>query len=118
MPPIENTGFRRILFCGRAVAPLPSRSEKQIEVRHFLADSFEFDDDQIAVLLYDASLSAALSEPPPPELAARDRPYKKAVPDAQALEILRGQAPRGLLDADLLELFTAGRIYERAPRRL
>ena len=44
-------------------------------------------------------------------LAARDRPYKKAVPDAQALDILRDQATRGLLDAELVELFTAGRIY-------
>jgi uncharacterized membrane protein (UPF0127 family) len=45
---------------------------------------------------------------------ARDRSHKKALPAEQALEILRGQADRGLLDADLLELFTAGRIYEKA----
>jgi hypothetical protein len=32
----------------------------------------------------------------------------------RALEILRGQAWRGLLDADLLEVFIAGRIYEKA----
>ncbi len=47
-------------------------------------------------------------------LAARDRPYKKAVPSARALDILRGQARQGLLDADLLELFIAGKVYERA----
>ncbi|MGH9368064.1 MAG: HD-GYP domain-containing protein [Thermoanaerobaculia bacterium] len=46
-------------------------------------------------------------------LAARDRPYKKAVPDEQALDILRGQARGGLIDGDLLELFIGGKVYER-----
>jgi HD-GYP domain-containing protein (c-di-GMP phosphodiesterase class II) len=46
-------------------------------------------------------------------LAARDRPYKKAVPSTQALDILRGEAESGLLDAALLEIFIAGRVYER-----
>jgi len=48
-------------------------------------------------------------------LAARDRPYKKAVGRTEALDILRAQAARGLLDRDLLELFTAGKVYERVP---
>ncbi len=47
-------------------------------------------------------------------LAARDRPYKKAVASARALDILHGQARQGLIDADLLEIFVAGRVYERA----
>jgi HD-GYP domain-containing protein (c-di-GMP phosphodiesterase class II) len=48
-------------------------------------------------------------------LAARDRPYKKAVANERALEILRAQARQGLLDEDLLELFIAARVYEKAP---
>jgi len=47
-------------------------------------------------------------------LAARDRPYKKAVASARALDILRAQARQGLLDADLLALFIEGKVYERA----
>jgi len=47
-------------------------------------------------------------------LAARDRPYKKAVASARALDILHGQARQGLIDADLLEIFVEGRVYERA----
>ena len=47
-------------------------------------------------------------------LAARDRPYKKAVASARALDILHGQARQGLIDSDLLEIFVEGRVYERA----
>jgi HD-GYP domain-containing protein (c-di-GMP phosphodiesterase class II) len=46
-------------------------------------------------------------------LSARDRPYKKSLPDDQALGILRAQAREGLVDRDLLDLFIAGRVYER-----
>ncbi|MFW6369398.1 MAG: HD domain-containing phosphohydrolase [Myxococcota bacterium] len=38
-------------------------------------------------------------------LAARDRPYKKAVPHEKALDILRSEAERGFLDRELLRLF-------------
>lgn len=46
-------------------------------------------------------------------LAARDRPYKKAVPAAPALDILTAEARRGAVDADLLNLFVEGKIFER-----
>jgi hypothetical protein len=45
-------------------------------------------------------------------LAARDRPYKKAVPPDRALDILRAQARGGRIDGDLLDLFIAGRVFE------
>jgi HD-GYP domain-containing protein (c-di-GMP phosphodiesterase class II) len=72
---------------------------------------------------YPRGLSAARLAPPVrmltisdiyDALAARDRPYKKAVPVAEALDILRGQARHGLLDAGLLELFIDGKVYEKA----
>lgn len=47
-------------------------------------------------------------------LAARDRPYKKAVPNDRAIEILRDEAKRGLIDADLLQLFIDGKVYVTA----
>ncbi len=46
-------------------------------------------------------------------LAARDRPYKKAMPSDRAIDILRNQARAGLIDSDLLDLFVTGRVYER-----
>jgi HD-GYP domain-containing protein (c-di-GMP phosphodiesterase class II) len=49
-------------------------------------------------------------------LAARDRPYKKAVPDDRALDILRGEAKRGLIDTGLLDLFIEAKVYETALR--
>jgi HD-GYP domain-containing protein (c-di-GMP phosphodiesterase class II) len=45
-------------------------------------------------------------------LTARDRPYKKAVPAETALSYLHEDAERGLLDRDLLEVFTYKRVYE------
>jgi HD-GYP domain-containing protein (c-di-GMP phosphodiesterase class II) len=48
-------------------------------------------------------------------LAARDRPYKKAVPSDRAIDILRQQARDGRLDAALIDLFVTGRVYERIP---
>jgi len=47
-------------------------------------------------------------------LAARDRPYKKAVSTPEALDILRAEAKRGALDPALLDLFIGGKVYERA----
>ena len=44
-------------------------------------------------------------------LAARDRPYKKAVPGAQALEILSAQARRGAIDGDLLGIFIEANVW-------
>ncbi|MEA2628539.1 MAG: hypothetical protein QOJ10_999 [Chloroflexota bacterium] len=50
-------------------------------------------------------------------LTAQDRPYKRAVPAAKALDILRSEAAEGELDADLLDVFIAKRVYEvTAPR--
>jgi HD-GYP domain-containing protein (c-di-GMP phosphodiesterase class II) len=45
-------------------------------------------------------------------LTAQDRPYKRAVPQAKALDILKGEAAEGKLDADLLDVFIAKRVYE------
>ena len=50
-------------------------------------------------------------------LAARDRPYKKAVPDDRALGILAAEAKRGLIDADLLALFIEAKVYESALKK-
>jgi HD-GYP domain-containing protein (c-di-GMP phosphodiesterase class II) len=50
-------------------------------------------------------------------LAARDRPYKKAVPSDRAIEILRGEVRRGVIDSDLLELFIEARVYTVAPQK-
>jgi HD-GYP domain-containing protein (c-di-GMP phosphodiesterase class II) len=47
-------------------------------------------------------------------LAARDRPYKRAVPNERALEILRSEAKRGAIDAQLLELFIGEKVYIHA----
>jgi HD-GYP domain-containing protein (c-di-GMP phosphodiesterase class II) len=47
-------------------------------------------------------------------LAARDRPYKRAVPNDRALDILRSEAKRGAIDAQLLELFIGEKVYLNA----
>jgi HD-GYP domain-containing protein (c-di-GMP phosphodiesterase class II) len=44
-------------------------------------------------------------------LTASDRPYKKAMPAAKALDILSSDVKRGLLDSHLFEVFLAGRIW-------
>lgn len=44
-------------------------------------------------------------------LTASDRPYKAAVPTDRALDILRAEASRGLLDADLVELLIESELY-------
>jgi HD-GYP domain-containing protein (c-di-GMP phosphodiesterase class II) len=50
-------------------------------------------------------------------LAARDRPYKKAVPNDRAIEILREEARRGLIDKDLLEIFIRAEVYRVAVQK-
>lgn len=45
-------------------------------------------------------------------LTAADRPYKRAVPLAPALEILRAEASAGKLDADVLDLFIGAKVYD------
>jgi HD-GYP domain-containing protein (c-di-GMP phosphodiesterase class II) len=44
-------------------------------------------------------------------LTASDRPYKKAVPVADALEILQAEQRQGKLDADVLGLFIDAKIF-------
>lgn len=45
-------------------------------------------------------------------LTASDRPYKRAVPMPQALEILRGEASAGKVDREVLDLFIGARVFE------
>lgn len=45
-------------------------------------------------------------------LTATDRPYKRAVPYERALDILKMEAKDGMLDADLLNAFIEGRVFE------
>jgi response regulator RpfG family c-di-GMP phosphodiesterase len=45
-------------------------------------------------------------------LTATDRPYKRAVPNERALDILVMEAKEGMLDQDLLEAFIQARVYE------
>ena len=49
-------------------------------------------------------------------LTAQDRPYKRAVPLDRALDILHAEAGAGKLDRDLLDMFTAKRIFELTAR--
>ena len=44
-------------------------------------------------------------------LTAHDRPYKKAVPVDKALDILSSEVRRGMLDADLFDIFVGAKIY-------
>ncbi|MNY36476.1 hypothetical protein D3C86_1709680 [compost metagenome] len=46
-------------------------------------------------------------------LTASDRPYKKAVPLAKALDILRFEARDQHIDQELLTIFIEHRIFER-----
>src|SRR5262249_28857529 len=50
-------------------------------------------------------------------LTAADRPYKKAVPTEQALDILDGERRMGALDSELLDLFITAKIYTRTRPR-
>lgn len=46
-------------------------------------------------------------------LTAADRPYKPAVPTPKALAILEDEVKHGKVDAQLLQIFIEGRVYER-----
>ncbi len=46
-------------------------------------------------------------------LAASDRPYKRAVPPANALDILEALVREGQLDADLFALFLEARVFDK-----
>ncbi len=45
-------------------------------------------------------------------LSASDRPYKRAVAQGEALDILRAEAARGALDFDLLSVFIDAKVHE------
>ena len=45
-------------------------------------------------------------------LTAQDRPYKRAVPAAKAIDILKTEAGEGKLDSELLDVFIAKRVYD------
>jgi len=45
-------------------------------------------------------------------LTAADRPYKRAVPVARALDILRAEVRAGKVDADVLDLFVQARVFD------
>src|SRR5262249_4669559 len=45
-------------------------------------------------------------------LTAKDRPYKRAMPAARALDILASEVKDGKVDGDLFRLFVEGRIFD------
>lgn len=51
-------------------------------------------------------------------LTAADRPYKRALPLAKALEILDFEVRDGHLDADLVKLFREAKVYDAVDRKL
>ncbi len=51
-------------------------------------------------------------------LAAKDRPYKSAVPVDKALLILEEEARINLLDANLLQIFIEAKVFERTMARI
>ena len=51
-------------------------------------------------------------------LTAADRPYKRAVPVARAIDILHLEADAGKVDRDALQAFIEARVYERVGLRL
>jgi HD-GYP domain-containing protein (c-di-GMP phosphodiesterase class II) len=48
-------------------------------------------------------------------LTATDRPYKRALPRDQALDILQMEAREGMLDHALLEAFVGARVFDAVP---
>jgi response regulator RpfG family c-di-GMP phosphodiesterase len=44
-------------------------------------------------------------------LTAQDRPYRRAVSSAAALEILRAEANAGMIDSDLVDVFVANNVF-------
>jgi len=45
-------------------------------------------------------------------LTAKDRPYKRAMPSARALDILASEVKEGKVDADLFNLFVQARVFD------
>ena len=50
-------------------------------------------------------------------LTAQDRPYKRAVSNTVALDILHDEAGQGKLDNDLLDIFVAKKIFQPVGER-
>jgi HD-GYP domain-containing protein (c-di-GMP phosphodiesterase class II) len=50
-------------------------------------------------------------------LTASDRPYKRAMPVEKALEVLRLEATKGMLDEDIVELFVRSGVYKKVLER-
>jgi hypothetical protein len=50
-------------------------------------------------------------------LTASDRPYKRAMPVERALEILEWEANDGMLDKDVVALFTSSGVYQKVLER-
>jgi len=50
-------------------------------------------------------------------LTASDRPYKKAMPVEQALQVLQWEANDGMLDKDIVELFVQSGVYKKVLER-
>ena len=48
-------------------------------------------------------------------LTAQDRPYKRAVSNDRALDIMSTEVNDGQLDRDLFKLFIEGKVFQRAP---
>jgi HD-GYP domain-containing protein (c-di-GMP phosphodiesterase class II) len=48
-------------------------------------------------------------------LTAKDRPYKKAIPNEKALSILESEVKQGLLDAELFKVFCEAKVWETPP---
>jgi HD-GYP domain-containing protein (c-di-GMP phosphodiesterase class II) len=48
-------------------------------------------------------------------LTAQDRPYKRAVSNDRALDIMSTEVQDGQLDRDLFKLFIEGKVFQRAP---
>ncbi len=46
-------------------------------------------------------------------LTASDRPYKKAMPVEKALQILKWEANDGMLEHDIVDLFTSSKVYAK-----
>jgi HD-GYP domain-containing protein (c-di-GMP phosphodiesterase class II) len=46
-------------------------------------------------------------------LTASDRPYKKAMPVEKALQILGWEAGDGMLEQDIVDLFTESEVYRK-----
>jgi HD-GYP domain-containing protein (c-di-GMP phosphodiesterase class II) len=45
-------------------------------------------------------------------LTAKDRPYKKAIPNEKALAIIESEVKQGLLDAELFRVFCEAKVWE------